>query len=78
MYLILVNHSIRVISIYFVFDVICGVCLRNGYVTVEFESPSLINVSVAYMSSLPNALKFFKCDTDHRFSTTCHQNLNQQ
>ena len=47
-------------------------------VTSEFLSPFLINASVAYMPPLPNALKLFKCDTDHRFSTTYHQNLNPQ
>ena len=30
------------------------------------------------MPHLPNALKLFKCDTDHRFSTTYHQSLNPQ
>ena len=47
-------------------------------VTSEFSSPFLINVSVAYMSHLPNALKIFKCDTDHIFSTTYHQSLKPQ
>ena len=28
------------------------------------------------MPPLPNALKLFKCDTGHRFSTTYHQGLN--
>ena len=46
-------------------------------VTSEFYSPFLINVSVAFMPPLPNALKLFKCDTDHRFSTT-YQSLNPQ
>ena len=30
------------------------------------------------MPPLHNALKLFKCDTDHRFSTTYHQSLNPQ
>ena len=56
----------------FVFDVICSVCLRNGYVRV------LKSVSVAYMPPLSKALKLFKSDTDHRFCMTYHQNLNPQ
>ena len=47
-------------------------------VTSEFKSPFLINVSVAYMPPLPNALKLFKCDTDHIFSLTYLQSLNPQ
>ena len=47
-------------------------------VTSEFESPFLINISVAYMPPLPNSLMLFKCDTGHRFSTKYHQSLNPQ
>ena len=47
-------------------------------VTSEFKSPFLMNVSVAYMPPLPNALKLFKCDTDNIFSTTYIQSLNPQ
>ena len=47
-------------------------------VTSGFYSPFLINVSVAYIPLLHNEPKFFKCDTDNRFSTTYHQSLNLQ
>ena len=47
-------------------------------VTSGFKSPFLINVSVAYMPPLSNALMLFKCDTDHRFSTKYHQRLKPQ
>ena len=45
-------------------------------ITSEFKSPFLINVFVAYILRLPNALKIFKYDTDYRFSMTYHQSLN--
>ena len=47
-------------------------------VTSQFQSPFLINVSVAYMPPVSNALTLFKCDTDNIFSTTCHQIINPQ
>ena len=46
--------------------------------TSEFSSPFLISISVAYAPPFPNTLKLFKCDVDHSFCTTYHQNLNPQ
>ena len=60
----------------FVFDVICSVAYE--VVTSEFQSPFLTSVSVAYITSLHNELKLFKCDTGNRFSTIYHQSLNPQ
>ena len=54
-------------------------CLRNGYVRVlKSVSDKNVNVSVSYMPPLANALKLFKCDTDHRFSTKYNQTLHPQ
>ena len=54
----------------FVFDVICRVRLRNGYVIV-LKSVSHY-VSVDYSPPLSNALK---CDKDHKFTRISHQSL---
>ena len=35
-------------------------------------------MSAAYMPPLHNALKHFKCDIDHIFSTTYYQSLNPE
>ena len=44
----------------------------------EVYNPLLIDVSVAYIPHLPNALQPSKYDTNLRHTTTYHQSLNPQ